>query len=74
MLENGKGIYVRSELSKCGNDSKKQFALLNNMLGRTKQNPLPEGSNEELAENFADYFLEKIKKLGMSLINMHSSE
>ena len=38
------------------------------MLGRKKENPLPDGeSNERLSEDFAEFFLDKISKLRTKL-------
>ena len=35
--------------------------IVNNVANSNQQNPLPDGNPEELAEEFADYFLSKIK-------------
>ena len=48
-------------------DSKKLFELLNNLTGVRKENPLPDGSSDVLAENFAEYFMDKIDKIRSKL-------
>ena len=48
----------------CGRNSKKLYTLVTNLTGTFKENPLPEGlSNKELAEQFAKFFITKIKKI-----------
>ena len=37
-------------------------------MGRTSENPMPKGElDDQLAENFVDFFMEKIKKIRDSL-------
>ena len=46
------------------NNCKKLFNIANNMLGRKSSNPLPkERTPNELSEDFAAYFLDKIDKI-----------
>ena len=46
------------------NDSKKLFNIVNKLLGRKTSNPLPNAkSDEQLAEEFATYFLNKIDRI-----------
>ena len=47
----------------CGNDTRKLYALVNSLTGvPNNTNPLPECENyEQLAEDFVDYFMTKIK-------------
>ena len=48
--------------------SKKLYILVTNLTGTFKENPLPEGlSNKELAEQFAEFFITKIKKIRQEL-------
>ena len=48
----------------CGHDTKKLYNLVNNMTGRTKSNPMPPGRKDtELADEFADFFLDKIRRI-----------
>ena len=46
-------------------DTKKLFKLINELAGNKEQNPLPEAkSNKDLAEEFVQFFLNKIEKIG----------
>ena len=49
----------------CGNDIRKLYALVNSLTGiANNTNPLHECENyEQLAEDFADYFMTKIKNI-----------
>ena len=45
-------------------DTKKLYNLVNNMTDRTKSNPMPPGRKDsELADEFADFFLDKIRRI-----------
>ena len=47
-----------------GRNIKNFYTLLSNLTGTFKENPLPEGpSNEELAEQFVEFFTTKIKRI-----------
>lgn len=54
---------VNSDLiTNCKGDTKRLYQTFNKLTGVKKENPLPEGkSNDELAEEFADFFLSKIE-------------
>ena len=44
------------------------FRLVSEITSSTKDNPLPDGkSNQELADHFAEYFINKIKKIRNNL-------
>ena len=54
----------------CEKDIKKFFHLVNKLMGNTTQNPLsPNKTDEELAEDFAKFFLSKIEKIREKFIN-----
>ena len=61
------GAKIRENSAKiemCGHDTKKLYNLVNNMTGRTKTNPMPPGRKDtELANEFADFFLDKIRRI-----------
>ena len=40
---------------------------MNNIVGRSTSNPLPDGDPESLAENFADFFMTKIDNVRKKL-------
>ena len=68
-LLNKMKMEVRSnKVKECGSDSQKLYALVNNLLGTKGSNPLPESnSDEDLAEEFAEFFLSKVLKIRDSL-------
>ena len=44
----------------CKGDSKKLYTLVSKLTGSVKDNPLPSAENDEnLANEFADYFMDK---------------
>ena len=52
----------------CRHDTKGLYALVANFTGTKSENPLPSNhSDEDMANMFADYFLEKIEKIRSSL-------
>ena len=55
---------ISDKVSECGRNTKKLYSVVNGLIGRTVENPLPESqSDEQLAEDFADYFMDKIKNI-----------
>ena len=49
-------------------DTKKLYKIFNNITGNVSENPLPDWeSDEELANDFADFFIQKIQKTRDSL-------
>ena len=44
-------------------NTKQLFKIVSKVTNSNQQNPLPDGNPEELAEEFADYFLNKIKTI-----------
>ena len=54
---------LSDKVSGCGQDTKKLYSVINGLIGRTMDNPMPESeSDKQLAEDFADYFMEKNQK------------
>ena len=54
----------------CKNNAKELLLLVNKLMGSIVQNPLPPNkTDQELAEDFAGYFLSKIKKMRESFTN-----
>ena len=52
----------------CYRDTGRLYDLIKNITGTTKENPLPDITNEEtLANEFAEFFLEKIQKIQREL-------
>ena len=54
----------------CKGNAKELFLLVNKLTGSIAQNPLPPNkTDEELAEDFAGYFLSKIEKIRDTFTN-----
>ena len=61
MLYYYKHNHLVCQVIEAQNDSKQLFRIVDSILGKKKENPLPQAkSNKELAENFASYFHTKI--------------
>ena len=59
---------ISNKVKECRSDSQKLYALVNNLLGTKASNPLPESnSDEDLDEEFAEFFLSKVLKIRDSL-------
>ena len=55
--------YTR-QVADCKGDTKKLYNLVYGLMGKEKSSPLPDHTDEEsLANDFADYFMSKIKKI-----------
>ena len=52
----------------CGNDSGKLYKLVNNLTGCKSECPLPDEDPESLAEEFANFFLDKINTIHQDLV------
>ena len=63
MLDYNKRHYLVTKINKPNKDSKQLFRALNSILGNKNEKPLPTGTtNSQLAEDFTDFFLNKINK------------
>ena len=51
----------------CGNDSGKLYKLVNCLMGGKSEKPLPDKDPEVLAEEFAEFFLDKITTICQDL-------
>ena len=59
---------INTKVLECDKNSKKLYDLVSNLTGTKVVNPLPEpNDSEQLANEFADFFMEKIKKIRNSL-------
>ena len=59
---------ITAKVLECDRNSKKLYHLISNLTGTKVTNPLPEHNNsEQLANEFADFFMEKIRKIQSSL-------
>ena len=52
--------HVSDLVAGCGNDSGKQYKLVNHLMGCKSECPLPHKDPESLTEEFANFFLDKI--------------
>ena len=65
----GKSI-LSDKVKECKQDTKKLYAFVNGILGRTSENPMPKSdSDEQLAEELVDNFMTKIKEILESIEN-----
>ena len=47
-----------------GRETKKLYKIINNITGTKEDNPMPPGDSDmEIAQNFAEYFVENIDKI-----------
>ena len=68
MLKQSKINTISEKVRECGTDTKKLYSLISEITSATKDNPLPKASNEEdLANEFAKYFMNKIQTIRDSL-------
>ena len=64
MLKKAKTEAVSEKVAECGNDTKKLYKIVNNILGTTNEKPLPPSDDmSKLADEFANYFIDKIQKI-----------
>ena len=75
MLQSIRKSILSNKVNDCNNDTKKLSALVNGIMGRASENPMPKSHcDEQLAEEFVDYFMAKIKKIHDSLKNYPTYE
>ena len=61
---------ISEKVLQCGRDTGRLYDLINNITETSKENPLPDHTNKEtLANEFAEFFLEKIQKIQSELDN-----
>ena len=54
---------ISTKVADCKQDTKKLYTLVNRIVGHTSENSMPKhDSDDQLAEEFANYFIDKIKK------------
>ena len=64
MLNYNKRASLATLVESAEKDSRKLFRIVNSLLGRKEENPMPLGKTDsELAEGFATFSLEKIDKI-----------
>ena len=71
MLEYNKRHHLVTTIKETNKDPKQLFRTLNSILGNKNENQVPKGTtNSQVAEDFADYFLEKIDKIREGFTNL----
>ena len=69
MLREARRVKIAEKVNECGNDVKKLYNLVYNLMCRNVVTPLSDsGSDEMLANQFADFFMEKIRTIRDSLV------
>ena len=60
-LSYNKYKHINSAITECGKDTGKMYKLVFSILDRIKENPMPPSKDDEsLADDFSNYFLDKI--------------
>ena len=68
MLQESKVSVLSAKVEECGKDSKKLYRLITELTGGPKENPFPDNIEENsLANQFAEFFLNKIKNIRSQL-------
>ena len=68
MLMEARRVKIAEKVNECGKDVKKLYTLVNNLTNRKIDTPFLESESDEiLANQFADYFMEKIRAIRASL-------
>ena len=73
MLNYNNRQYLVTKVNEASKDFKQLFRALNSILGNKNEIPLPRGTtNSQLAEDFTDFFLNKINKIKEFMQVSHS--
>ena len=68
MLKQVKKEVRQDKIMECKGNSRRLFEIFNSMTGKRSENPMPEGkADEELANEFLGFFMDKIYKIRDSL-------
>ena len=71
LLKMAKAESITMMVKDCNKDSKKLYNLATLLMGMVKENPLPDHTDkEELANQFASFFITKIQKIRDQLDNL----
>ena len=64
MLLEAKTACYSEQVKDCRGDTKGLYKMVNTLMGTSSNNPLPNYTNDkDLAEEFADFFMDKIQKI-----------
>ena len=68
MLREVRRVKIAEKVNECGNNVKKLYNLVNHLMCRIVATPFPDSESDEvLANQFVDFFMEKIKTIKDSL-------
>ena len=68
MLREARRAKIAEKIKECDINVKKLYILVNHLTGRNLDSPFPDlESDEIIANEFADFFMEKIKRIRDSL-------
>ena len=71
LCDQAKKDFYAHKISECGKDQKQLFKVVDSLLHKSKETPLPShDSPEELASRFAEFFVEKINKIRQQLATL----
>ncbi|XP_052791884.1 uncharacterized protein LOC128226025 [Mya arenaria] len=74
LLKQSRIDYYTSQITQCGNDYKKLFKVTNTLLGKSNEVTLPSHSSpEQMAQDFSDFFVNKIEKIRDSITSHRQS-
>ena len=55
---------ITEKVTECAGDTKKLYSLVSYLTGSETENPMPPGKmDDKLAEEFAEFFMQKIKTI-----------
>ena len=75
MLLEAKTACCSEQVNDCRGDTKGLYKMVNTLMGTSSSNPLPSHTNDkDLAEKFADLFMDKIQKIRDNLSENLKSE
>ena len=64
MLSDAKITCYSAQVRDCKGDMRELYKLVNTLMGTASSNPFPNHTNDKvLAEDFTDFFLNKIQKI-----------
>ncbi|KAK6183398.1 hypothetical protein SNE40_010887 [Patella caerulea] len=72
MIKQAKNVIISAKIIHAKGDSKQLYRIFKTITGDTQSNPFPEGrSHEQLAEEFANLFMDKTIRIRESLKHIH---
>ena len=67
MIKQAKQIHYKELIDNNKSDTRLLFKVVNKLLGKTTHPALPTGSDDNIAEMFSDYFVDKIDNIRLSI-------